>query len=319
MTHSRLTLALDSAAPVLPAGRVRVLRPPAAYDLTALDRARVEIDHGFKPDHDAWSARGYAAAGDGPVPTVVVVVPRSKALARRLVSRARQEATDIVIVDGARTDGVDSLYKACRGWAPVAGSLSKAHGRLFWFSPEGTPDWAAPDQRVEGFRTQPGVFSEGKVDPGSRLLAGALPPLSGRVADLGAGWGYLSAAVLDHPGVTHLDMIEAEALALDCLTENIADPRAHALWADATRFSTEARYDAVVMNPPFHSGRKGVPEIGQAFLATAARLLKPAGHLYLVANRHLPYEARLRELFAQVQDVGGDQAFKLISATRPRR
>jgi 16S rRNA (guanine1207-N2)-methyltransferase len=73
------------------------------------------------------------------------------------------------------------------------------------------------------------------------------------------------------------------------------------------------------MNPPFHSGRKGMPEIGQAFLATAARLLKPAGNLYLVANRHLPYEARLRELFAQVQDVGGDSAFKLIRATRPRR
>ncbi len=319
MAHSRLTLALDSAAPVLPDGPVRVLRPPADYDLSALEPARVEIDHGFKPDHDAWAARGYATAGSGPVPTVLVVVPRSKALARRLVAHALHAATGLVIVDGARTDGVDSLYKACRGWAPVAGTLTKAHGRLFWFAPDGVPDWDTPDRWVDGFRTQPGVFSEGKVDPGSRLLAGALPPLSGRVADLGAGWGYLSAAVLAHPGVTHLDMIEAEALALDCLAENISDPRARALWADGTRFTTETRYDAVVTNPPFHSARKGLPELGQAFLATAARLLKPSGSLYLVANRHLPYETRLRELFAQVQEVGGDRAFKLIRAARPRR
>lgn len=319
MARPRLSLALESGTPVLPDGPVRVLRPPSGYDLSALDAARVEIDHGFKPDHDAWRTQGYAVAGTGAVPTVMVVVPRSKALARRLVARARDEATDLVIVDGARTDGVDSLYKACRGLVPVAGSLSKAHGRLFWFAPEGAPDRDSPDQWVEGFRTQPGVFSEGKVDPGSRLLAEAVPPLTGRVADLGAGWGFLSAAVLRHPGVTQLDMVEAEALALACLSENITDPRATIHWADATRFTMDTPYDAVVTNPPFHTARKGVPELGRAFLDTAARLLKPAGNLYLVANRHLPYEARLRELFAQVQEIGGDSAFKLIQATRPRR
>lgn len=319
MAHSRLTLALEDGAPSLPGGPVRVLRPPAEYDLSVLEKDRVEIAHGFKPDHDAWMKRGYAPAGTDPVPTIVVVVPRSKALARRMVLRARHEATDLVIVDGAKTDGVDSLYKACRCWAPVAGTLTKGHGRLFWFAPEGAPHWDVPDQMVDGFRTQPGVFSEGRIDPGSRLLAEALPPLVGRVADLGAGWGYLSAAVLRHPGVTALDMVEAEALALDCLSDNIDDARASAHWADATRFSSESPYDAVVANPPFHTTRKGAPELGQAFLATAARILKPRGTLYMVANRHLPYEGRLKELFAQVQELGGDAAFKLIAATRPRR
>lgn len=319
MAHSRLTLALEADAPALPDGLVRVLRPPAEYDLSAIDKGRVEISHDFKPDHDTWKARGYASAGTDPVPTVVVVAPRSKALARRLVLRALAEATEMVIVDGAKTDGVDSLYKACRGWAPIAGTLTKGHGRLFWFAPEGAPDWDVPDQVVEGFRTQPGVFSEGRIDPGSRLLAEALPPLAGRVADLGAGWGYLSVAVLRHPDVSHLDMVEAEGLALGCLRENIDDPRATAHWADATRFRSDTPYDAVVMNPPFHTSRKGAPELGQAFLATAARILKPRGTLYLVANRHLPYEAHLRELFVQVQELGGDAAFKLIAATRPRR
>ena len=38
------------------------------------------------------------------------------------------------------------------------------------------------------------MFSHGRIDPGSRLLAEALPAdLSGKVADFCAGWGYLSA------------------------------------------------------------------------------------------------------------------------------
>ncbi len=55
---------------------------------------------------------------------------------------------------------------------------------------------------------------------------GHLPAqLPARMADLGAGWGYLSRAVLDRPGVTSLDVIEAEALALDCAKANLPDPR----------------------------------------------------------------------------------------------
>ena len=35
----------------------------------------------------------------------------------------------------------------------------------------------------------------------------------------------------------------------------------------------------------------------------------------MVANRHLPYEAALSELFADVQEIGGDNRFKVITAT----
>ena len=35
------------------------------------------------------------------------------------------------------------------------------------------------------------------------------------------------------------------------------------------------------------------PDVGRRFIAVAAESLKPGGRLYLVANRHLPYEACL--------------------------
>jgi len=73
------------------------------------------------------------------------------------------------------------------------------------------------------------------------------------------------------------------------------------------------------MNPPFHAGRAADPALGRAFIAAAARMLAPSGQLWMVANRHLPYEATLRETFRNVADAGGDGAFKVFHATRPLR
>jgi len=166
--------------------------------------------------------------------------------------------------------------------------------------------------------TAAGVFSEAKIDAGSALLVPYLSGLKGNVADLGAGWGYLSRAILTNTDVSTLDMIEAEKTALDCAIQNVDMTRATAIWDDAQTYSG-GPYDAVVSNPPFHTSRDGDPDLGRAFIATAARVLKPRGAFYMVANRHLPYEATLTSHFGHVEDLEGSGAFKLFKATRPKR
>jgi 16S rRNA (guanine1207-N2)-methyltransferase len=200
--------------------------------------------------------------------------------------------------------------------------VTRAHGRLFWFASEAVDlsDWQAPaPSEVEGgFVTQWGAFSSDGPDRGSQLLVAALPKkLPARMADLGAGWGYLARAVLEREGVKSLDLVEAEKLALDCARRNVTDPRAAFHWADATRFRPDHLYDGIVSNPPFHVGRAADPALGRAFIAAAARMLAPSGQLWMVANRHLPYEAALRDSFRHVEEIGGDGAFKLFHAVRP--
>ncbi|MDT9081655.1 methyltransferase, partial [Escherichia coli] len=80
------------------------------------------------------------------------------------------------------------------------------------------------------------------------------------------------------------------------------DPRARFTWADATQ-GRPGPFDAVVMNPPFHNGRAADPALGLAFIRAAAHALTPSGTLWMVANRHLPYEAALREAFREVEEV----------------
>jgi len=152
------------------------------------------------------------------------------------------------------------------------------------------------------------------------LLEGLLPSKLGpKVADLGAGWGYLAHAVLARDGVKRLEVVEAEADALACARANIDDPRARFHWADATRFRPENLLECVVMNPPFHTGRDADPALGAAFISAAHRMLAPDGVLYLVANRHLPYDEVLNAAFLTVEQIGGDAVFRVIRANRPRR
>lgn len=326
MQHSRLTLALDRAGPFPPEGRIAVFGPPAGADLSALPKDRVLVVQGFRPDHDAWAARGYRVTpeADGEFGAAVIFLPRARGRARAWVAEAAMRVAPggPIWIDGQKTDGVDAMLKELRTHVPVSEPYSKAHGKAFRFpapGPEVFAPWvAAPLSPAPGFTTLPGVFSADAVDRGSAVLAAALPArLPARVADLGAGWGWLAAQVLDREGVEEVHLIEADHAALSCARANVTDPRARFHWADATAFAPEARFDAVVTNPPFHAGRAADPALGAAFIRAAAGMLRPEGRLWLVANRHLPYERVLGECFREVAEVGGDAGFKVLSASRP--
>jgi 16S rRNA (guanine1207-N2)-methyltransferase len=327
MRSVRIARAIDEGAASLPAsGRIAVLRPVEDDDIASLPVERVEVVTGYRPAWDQFAARGLpvvrrATAGAA---ASVVCLPRARAQAEAMLAEAAGATVQggPVIVDGAKTDGVEAMLRALRARGATVGPVvSKAHGKTFAF-PAGSAaiaGWAAvPSRNADGFLTVPGLFSADGVDRGSALLAAALPATLPRViVDLGAGWGYLARAVLDRAGVETVHLVEAEADALDCARVNVTDPRARFHWADAATFRLPAPADAVVCNPPFHAGRDADPALGIAFLRAAAAMLGREGTLWLVANRHLPYRPVLETLFREVVPIGGDAAFALWRASRP--
>lgn len=294
-------------------------------DLSPLDPARTQIQQGNFPDHQGLLARGYRAAPqvDGRFDAALVILSRAKAQGRARIAEAasRLQPGAPLWIDGQKTDGVDSMLKDLRALVAVDEVHSKAHGKIFRVTvPEGDwlpADWAARTQQVvPGFVTRPGVFSADGVDPGSAMLAAALPDrMPTRVVDLGAGWGWLSAQALSRPGIEVIHLVEADHAALESARDNVGDPRAQFHWADARQFTLKEPVNGVIMNPPFHEGRVADPRIGADFIAAAARLLTGAGRLWMVANRHLPYETVLAQHFGQVREIGGDNRFKVFEAT----
>jgi len=169
----------------------------------------------------------------------------------------------------------------------------------------------------DGLWTQPGVFSWDRLDPGSALLLKSLPPLSGVGVDLGCGIGVLAHAVLASPKVTKLTLVDLDRRAVEAARRNVDDPRVEVLQADARRGADLASgLDFVVTNPPFHETGNEDKGLGQAFITAAAGMLRKGGVLWIVANRHLPYEAVLNEHFKTVRPVADAGGFKVYEARK---
>jgi 16S rRNA (guanine1207-N2)-methyltransferase len=227
-----------------------------------------------------------------------------------------------LVCAGSNDDGAASLEKLAGKAFGLEDTLSKFHSRVFWLtkSEKEPPDyWRSLTelQRVAGgWLSKPGIFSWDRIDDGSALLAQHLPDdLGGHVADFGCGWGYLARQMLQ-PAVTRLDLIDAEHLALDAARANVTDARASFHWLDLGREPPPASYDAIVCNPPFHTGRASTPALGQSIIEAAARALRPGGRFYMVANRGLPYESMLKARFASFETLVDNNKFRVSKAVR---
>lgn len=301
------------------------MNPPANFELAQMHQD-IQCVHTFLPVFRALEERGLAVdtSAKGEFTSALVFCHRSKGATLNLLAKALDHVRPggMIAVEGAKTDGVESIIKAMRQHFANMDSFSKAHGKVAWAPFGERPDLAAWKSQVKtlegGFATRDGMFSADNVDKGSALLVNHLPALMGRVGDLGAGWGYLSKHILSSDAVTHLDIIEAEHTALEAARQNVTDTRASFHWADATRFAG-ASYNSVVTNPPFHVGRKPDPALGQAFIKRAAQLLMPKGDFWMVANRNLPYEDTLTAAFSKVNTVTQSDGFKVIHASHPNR
>lgn len=317
-------------------GRVLFLGAREGFRLRELARPTWLCAQGFKPFADALEHSGLRVgepAMDARFALVLLLPARSRDERRIQLARALRHCAPggVVLACVANTLGAKSAEADLAQLAGPVRSLSKHKCRVFWARCETIDealcdDWLAldaPREIADGYLSRPGLFAWDRIDAASRLLAAHLPnDLRGRVADLGAGYGYLATQVLGRcPAVTALDLYEAEARALEPARANLA--RAVAAsgcvvevavhWSDVTT-GLPQRFDAIVSNPPFHQGRADLPELGRAFIRAAANALLPQGRLWLVANRHLPYEAALARHFNEVREVIVQDGFKVIEA-----
>ena len=229
-----------------------------------------------------------------------------------------------LIVSLSNTSGASRFEKILSQATPLLFSISKNKCRAFGVSnahpwlPELLETWRrlAEPQLIPGtdFTTEPGIFSTAHIDPGSALLATLIPhSLRGHVADLGAGWGYLSRIALEKsPKISRIDLFEADARALRCAGKNVPHP-ATFHWHDVT-CGLPQPYDHIITNPPFHTGQSKDTDLGKAFLTAAAAALKRGGTLHLVANRQLPYEAHLTSLGLHPRLLAETAIYKVIVA-----
>ena len=251
----------------------------------------------------------------------IISIPNSKKLARHLIYLATKAVPEgLIIVDGDKRNGIESIIRNLEKNTKITKAVSKAHGKIAWFKTPADLEIYKdfPIKIEDGFETRAGVFSSDGVDPASKLLAQFLPSdLTGVGADLGGGWGYLSVKALGTNSISELHFIEADLTALKAAKKNLNDQRVKFYWYDALTWKAPKLLDFIIMNPPFHHLGRAIPKLGNDFIKVASRNLKKSGTLWMVANRHLPYENAIQRHFSSFSELSGSKKFKVIRAENP--
>jgi 16S rRNA (guanine1207-N2)-methyltransferase len=164
------------------------------------------------------------------------------------------------------------------------------------------------------FLTDSGVFSRGRVDYGSRLLASSLPALRGRVLDIGCGYGFIGLAVklMNPQAEVVLCDINHRALALARENAQRLGIEAEILESDGYA-RIEGKFDAIVTNPPVRAGKA----VYYPWFDGAQERLRPGGALFIVLQRKQgapSAEKRLEALFASVEEIGHGAGYHAIAA-----
>ena len=169
------------------------------------------------------------------------------------------------------------------------------------------------------FTTDAGVFSRDGLDKGTEALLEALPRLSGRVLDLGCGWGAVGVALGKQYPALDIVMTDINRRAVDLARRNLAANGVKAEVAQGDGFeNVTGAFDAILTNPPIRAGKAVI----YGLFAEAREHLVPGGALYVVIRKQQGAPSALkylREVYGEAEVIDRSGGFHVIRAVRDRQ
>jgi 16S rRNA (guanine1207-N2)-methyltransferase len=163
----------------------------------------------------------------------------------------------------------------------------------------GTVHVVLPDVHL-ALATDSGVFSPGRLDPGTRFLLDEAPhpPATGDLLDLGCGYGPLGLVLASRAPAARVWAVDVNRRAIELCERNAGLAglaNVHCVAVDESgpeSAQLPERYDLIWSNPPIRIGKPAL----HAMLAAWLRLLAPSAVAYLVVQRHLGSDSLQRWL-----------------------
>ena len=163
-----------------------------------------------------------------------------------------------------------------------------------------TAEWSYRGNELR-FTTDAGVFSKGEVDFGTATLLRALPEdMTGRVLDLGCGWGAVGVSIGKAFPACEIVMSDVNRRALELSEKNgLANGvRVRVVESDGLE-NVDGIFDYIITNPPIRAGKQVIYKM----FADSAGKLTDNGQLYIVIRRQQGAESALKYLKTLFEDV----------------
>jgi len=264
---------------------------------------------------------------------VLIKLPKTLALLEHQLYALRQVAvpsTQIIAAGKVRDIHNSTLQRFSDILGPTRTSLAKKKARLIFSQPTGpvgavrdqTCTWPLDDTPYH-IHNHANVFSRTSLDIGARFFMQYLPTeLTGTLVDLGCGNGVLGLTALRLNPQADVHFVDESYMAIASSQINIQ--RNCPAELARCRFSVGnalAGYDAdclqaVLCNPPFHQQQVITDHIAREMFREAKRCLRVGGELRIVANRHLDYYHKIKQLFGNCTTLGSNQKFVVLRAVR---
>ncbi|MGS0680463.1 methyltransferase [Shewanella sp. 125m-7] len=271
---------------------------------------------------------GHQLPNDECFDTVIVYFPKAKSLAPYLFNLAAKhlKPQGQLIVVGENKGGIKSLAKLLPSYFDAPFKADNARHCIVFLSELNSE---APELKLKDWQTKyqldtpqgqiticnlVGVFSEKKLDEGTKLLLENLPKMRGKVLDFGCGAGVIAAALLKAQPELTLECVDINAMALASCELTLAANGFNAkVFASDGLDQTNTRYDGIISNPPFHDGLASTTSIVTNFVKDSLAALASGGLFHIVANRHLPYSDTIAENFGSVNVAAENNKYKIYS------
>lgn len=172
-------------------------------------------------------------------------------------------------------------------------------------------------------RNHANVFSRTSLDIGARFMLEHLPLMSARqVVDLGCGNGVLGLSLLARDPEVHVTFCDESTMAVASARENVehnlpeASARAAFMVNNCLDGVTPGSADRILCNPPFHQLQAITDHIAWQMFKDAHRVLPRGGDIWVIGNRHLDYNHKLKRLFGNAQVVAANKKFVILRAIK---
>ena len=170
------------------------------------------------------------------------------------------------------------------------------------------------------YYTDNGVFSKSRIDEGSYIFLKILLPLqlSGRILDLGCGYGPIGLTIAQESQEARVDLadINSRALALASKSGERLNLNNRVTFLHSDIFEKiEGPYDSIVVNPPIRAGKI----VTYSMYSGSRQYLIDGGSLYVVIRKKQGAESAfkyLETIFENVSVLHKEKGYWIIKATK---